>query len=157
MSVLVQIETEIAAPPVKVWRALVNFAHYPDWNPHREIEGAAGLGQRLIVRVGPDPQARRPLAATITVFEPAKALTLQTGRWWTGRAHENFRLQSSRRGTLLRHSAEMPDFAVWLTGREKYQAYLAQVYRRVDDALAAHLSPHCKGRPTVRAARRGRR
>ena len=58
---------DIAAPPMKVWRALSDFASYPRWNPYRGIVGVAALGEKVILQIGPDAAKRRPLPAKITV------------------------------------------------------------------------------------------
>ncbi len=48
-----QTETEIDAPVERVWRVLVDFAAYPDWNPFiRSIHGKPEVGSRLDVEIG---------------------------------------------------------------------------------------------------------
>ncbi len=43
-------EIDINAPVEKVWDILLDFEHYPDWNPFiKSIEGNAGVGDRLKV------------------------------------------------------------------------------------------------------------
>lgn len=54
-------EVEIAAAPVRVWRVLVDFASYPNWNPFiLSIDGAPTVGGRLVVtlRRGTDSTVR---------------------------------------------------------------------------------------------------
>ena len=46
-------EIEIDAPIEKVWRALTDFASFPEWNPFiRRIEGTPTIGSRLEVTLG---------------------------------------------------------------------------------------------------------
>jgi hypothetical protein len=47
-------EIEIDAPPAAVWRALTDFAAFPDWNPYiREANGDLRVGGKLRVRLQP--------------------------------------------------------------------------------------------------------
>jgi hypothetical protein len=44
----------IPAPPERVWRVLLDFARYPDWNPFvRSIEGQPTEGSELRVSIHP--------------------------------------------------------------------------------------------------------
>ncbi len=44
-------EIELAAPPKRVWAALVKFNQYPTWNPFlTEVIGRAEIGSKLEVR-----------------------------------------------------------------------------------------------------------
>lgn len=44
----VQTEVRIAAPPEEVWRTLVDFASYPEWNPFLiKMDGVAQEGEAL--------------------------------------------------------------------------------------------------------------
>lgn len=54
---------EIDAPPERVWEVLVDFDHYPDWNPFMRIAGRANEGATLVVHLTP-PGGRE------SVFEP---------------------------------------------------------------------------------------
>ena len=46
-------EIEIDAPIEKVWRALTDFASFPEWNPFiRRIKGTPTIGSRLEVSLG---------------------------------------------------------------------------------------------------------
>jgi hypothetical protein len=62
-----------AAPPERVWRELVAFARYPEWNPLvGQIEGDFAAGGRIAMTITP---LKRRFSATITVFEPNQALS----------------------------------------------------------------------------------
>lgn len=131
---------DIAAPPMKVWRALTEFSAYPKWNPYREVVGVAALGEKVVLRIGPDVDKRRPLPARITAFEPGRKLTFTTGRRLLGLATETFDLERSVRGTRLRHVARVAGIGSLLIGRRSFGPSLAKVYQRVDDALAQHVA-----------------
>jgi hypothetical protein len=79
---LCQIDTkiDIAAPPSSVWRVVVDFAAYPEWNPFiRHIEGEARAGARLSITV--QPPGGRPMSfkPTVLVADPGRELR------WLGR------------------------------------------------------------------------
>ncbi len=138
-----QVETslDIAAPPMKVWRALCDFEAYPRWNPYREILGVAGEGEKVALRIGPDPATRRSIPARITAFEPGKLLIFRSGRALILYATESFELERSQRGTRLRHIATMTGLGAGIVGRLTFGPNLIKVYERVDDALAQHVAP----------------
>jgi uncharacterized protein YndB with AHSA1/START domain len=57
---LIDIGIEIAAPAVRVWDVLADFARFPEWNPFiLRINGSAAPGARL--RVGVKPLAHKKL------------------------------------------------------------------------------------------------
>lgn len=71
---------DIDAPAAVVWRVLVDFPSYPEWNPFiRRITGEARVGARLEVTV--QPANRRPMTfrPTVRVAEPDRELR------WLGR------------------------------------------------------------------------
>ncbi len=71
---------DIDAPAAAIWRTLVEFPAYPDWNPFiRRIEGEARAGTRLKVTV--QPPGRRPMTfrPVVLVAEPGRELR------WLGR------------------------------------------------------------------------
>ncbi|AFK17928.1 SRPBCC domain-containing protein [Haloferax mediterranei ATCC 33500] len=54
---------EIDAPPERVWEVLIDFDHYPEWNPFMRIAGRPNEGATLTVHLMP-PGGRE------SVFEP---------------------------------------------------------------------------------------
>ncbi len=83
---IISSETEIAAPPIGVWRVLSDFVAYPRWNPYRQVIGAAALGAKVRLMIGPKREQRRRLAAKISIcpaiawpFKPAARCS--AGRW----------------------------------------------------------------------------
>jgi hypothetical protein len=73
-------ETEIGAPPERVWQVLTDFGAYPGWNPFiRSIEGEVKVGSRLKVRIEPPGARGMTFRPTVRAVEPARELR------WLGR------------------------------------------------------------------------
>lgn len=145
---IIETEIEISAPPMKVWRALCDFAAYSKWNPYREVRGVAALDEKVTILVGSDPGRRHRVRAVICDFEPGKRLSFRTGNPMLSKATETFSLEPGRKGTLLRHSAEMTGVVVLILGRKRMEPRLSKVYQRVDSALAKYVTHNSQlGRP----------
>lgn len=136
--ITISTEIDIAAPPMKVWRALCDFPAYRRWNPYREILGLAAMGETVTIRIGPDPLKRRAIRAKISAFVPGQELAFATGRKPWANAIETFRLEPSRRGVRLVHSAQMSGLGALFMRSDRSKAGLASVYQRVDAALAKY-------------------
>lgn len=139
---------DIAAAPMKVWRALSDFDRYPYWHPFREVIGQAALGEKVSLRIGPVPAKRRRLAARITAFEPGESLEFTTGLPILGYATETYTLERRPGGTRMRHIARAWGLMPRLLGPKLFGPGLTQVYRRVDEALASFVAPEFK--PKIR-------
>lgn len=126
---------EIAAPPQRVWRILCDFKSYPRWNPYRTIQGEAVLGGKIVLAIGPNPERRRHLKATIHDLRPGETLALRNGTRPLLDAVESFHLERTARGTLLRHRTEMSGLLVGLFDNDRFRANLLTVYAVVDKAL----------------------
>lgn len=146
--------TEIAAPPIKVWRVLSDFAAYPRWNPYRQVSGEAALGAKVTLLIGPKPERRRRIPATIKIYEPGHRLAFQTGRPLLGRAMESFVVEPGRRGTRLVHTAEMKGLGSVIFGSRVFEARLLGVYKTVDDALAKYVETDSGGQRSIKGRRR---
>lgn len=63
----------IDADPAEVWRALIDFASYPDWNPFiTSVEGPLQPGHRLRLRLVPEGKPEysfRPRVLSVTPGE----------------------------------------------------------------------------------------
>jgi hypothetical protein len=97
---------EIDAPASAIWRVLVDFGSYADWNPFiRRIVGEAKLGARLEVTV--QPEGRQPMTFRPTVLAATPDRELR----WLGRVlmpglfdgEHAFIIDPSARGCRLRH------------------------------------------------------
>jgi hypothetical protein len=140
-----RIETviDIAAPPAAVWRVLLDFASYPEWNPFiRRIEGEARVGARLRVTI--QPPGRKPMTfrPTVCAAEPGRELR------WLGRVlipglfdgEHAFVLEPSGAGCRLRHEERFTGllagaFPGMLADTAKgFEALNAALARRVESA-----------------------
>ena len=77
-----ELHTEIAidAPADRVWRVLMDFDSYPDWNPYiRKLKGDTAPGAKLEVRMDISGSRKMNLKTRV--------LTAQAGRefGWSGR------------------------------------------------------------------------
>ncbi|MBI2735827.1 MAG: SRPBCC domain-containing protein [Rhodospirillales bacterium] len=71
---------DIDAPAAVVWRVLVDFSSYPEWNPFiRRINGEAKVGSRLEVTVQPANRKPMTFRPTVRMAEPDRELR------WLGR------------------------------------------------------------------------
>lgn len=103
-----RIETaiDIAADSRAVWRVLMDFAAYPEWNPFiRSIEGQAERGQRLSVQIQPPGGRQMRFRPRVQVAQEQRAFS------WLGHllvpglfdGHHEFRLQPVGSATRLHH------------------------------------------------------
>jgi hypothetical protein len=78
-------EIEIEAPPERVWRVVLDFARYPDWNPFiQRIEGQLAVGARLDLLVTPPDGSERRVRARLSRVETAAELRWQDKLWVKG-------------------------------------------------------------------------
>jgi hypothetical protein len=67
--------TVIEAPREKVWRIVVGFDAYPEWNPYlRSVEGRPREGGTLDVHLEPPGGEGQDVSASVTVFRPPRKL-----------------------------------------------------------------------------------
>ncbi|NQE64344.1 SRPBCC family protein [Caulobacter sp. RHG1] len=140
MIITVTFETEIRAPVAAVWASLVDFDHWRDWHPHRQIIGKAERGARVAHLVANAHPLRRKTPARIDVLEAQACLSFRFGRWLTGYSYERLRLEPTAGGTRLIQVAEVPSWVGPLNGgRARYEASVQQAYGQVATALVRHL------------------
>ncbi|MDQ2102887.1 SRPBCC domain-containing protein [Azospirillum isscasi] len=106
---MMQIDTIIGidASPAVVWGVLTDFAAYPSWNPFIvNIEGIAGAGERLTIRVVPHGQKGMAFRPRVLVADPERQLR------WRGRlilpglfdGEHIFRIEPVAAGVRFHHS-----------------------------------------------------
>ena len=72
-----EIETDIRinADAETIWNILMDFEHYPDWNPFiKSIEGEQALGSKLKVHIHPPEGKKMIFNPTIQEFVPNRKL-----------------------------------------------------------------------------------
>ena len=140
-----RIETgiDIAASPEAVWRVLVDFAAYPEWNPLiRRIEGEVRVGAKLRVTVQPPGRNPMTFRPTVRAVDPARELR------WLGRVlvpglfdgEHGFVIEPDGAGCRLRHEETfrgvlVPAFGPMLADTARgFAALNAALKRRVERA-----------------------
>lgn len=77
---LIDTDVEIAAPPLRVWNVLTDFARFPEWNPFIvRIDGSPEPGARLRVEIKPPGRSAMAFSPTVLAARPGKELR------WRGR------------------------------------------------------------------------
>ncbi|ENZ82868.1 MULTISPECIES: SRPBCC family protein [Caulobacter] len=136
---ILETEIDIAAPPTKVWRTLSEFGAYPRWHPHWEIEGVPVQGARLYIRIGSNPEKRMRVRARVIGMAPGEEVAFRSGPFFA-RSYEYFRLEPSKRGTLLRHTNEITGLAaLQFKFKEEYEK-LVRIYDFRLEALAKYVT-----------------
>lgn len=109
-------EVTIAAPAERVWRILLDFAAYPEWNPLiPEARGAPQVGERLAIRMAPPGGRAMTIRPRVTLLEPGRLFQ------WTGHlgirglfdGTHTFELEPPHEGSVrFRHREEFTGFLV---------------------------------------------
>ncbi len=97
-------DTVIAAPPARVWAALVDLPTWPRWASfHPVARGEIAAGEPVTVHFSVRGRLRIPGRARFTAVEPERRL------WWRGglgpllRVDHGFDLEAVDGGTRLHH------------------------------------------------------
>lgn len=142
-------EITIDAPPEDVWRVLVDFAAYPQWNPFVvEVTGGAQAGERLRVRL--QPPGGRGVTLKPAVIEASPPQVLQ----WLGHllvpgifdGRHTFELEPVRGGTLLVQWEEFTGVLVPLLARSLDRSTAAG-FRAMNRALKERVEHVVAGSP----------
>ncbi len=76
MSIKIEFEHDIDAPPAVVWRVLTDQAAYPQWNPFVvQSESTLAVGEPIVMRVRVLPFFAQPQTEVIYEHEPEKLLS----------------------------------------------------------------------------------
>lgn len=106
----IRTEIEIAAPPSEVWRVLLDFRRYPEWNPFIvQLKGEAKTGASLHLTISlPDSNSERALRAELLECEPEGELRWLGHLWMKGLFDtEHFvRLEARGAGTRVVHGQD---------------------------------------------------
>lgn len=150
-------EIEIGEPVGVVWRRLIAFGSYPDWNPYQTITGAAWTGAKIRVNTRWRIDGKTVTSsARITRLEPEVNFEYRSG--WAGfSARRWFVLEPTVRGVRVRHGIAFAGFVARWAFRDQLRIErLAPYYRALGEALAGKSRPAPTG-PGNRRSRRQRR
>lgn len=114
-------EQRLVAPPATVWRALMDFPAYGDWNRYvRRIEGRAELGARLTVTVAPPGGPPRTFHPIVTRLTPERMFAWRAVIGTAGifAGEHIFELEATKAGTRLIH-------------REEFSGLITPLHRRL--------------------------
>ena len=136
-------EIAIAAPPARVWEALMGFAAYGDWNPFvTSISGDSSVGGRLDVAIEPPGGKPMRFHPAVTAHEPERLFqwlgSLGVKGVFDGR--HSFRLSPTEHGTRFEHREDFTGLLGFLmSGARRDQTEAG--FRAMNEALKAH----CEG------------
>ena len=69
----IQTEIQIQASAETIWKILMDFDHYPDWNPFiKTISGETAVGSRITAFIGPPGENGITFMPKVLVYEPNK-------------------------------------------------------------------------------------
>ena len=70
--------TVIDAPRERVWRIVIDFDSYAEWNPYMpSVVGGAAAGRTLDIHLEPPGAGAQDVEASVTVFKPPRKLRWQ--------------------------------------------------------------------------------
>lgn len=117
----IKTEIRIDVPPERVWKVLLDFDNYPNWNPFiKSIQGERAIGQKLEVKIQPPDGKEMIFRPEILVFEANKEFK------WLGKAfvkgifdgEHYFVLEVSKEGgTKFVHGERFNGLLVGLMGK----------------------------------------
>lgn len=71
------VSTEIDGSSEDVWKVLLDFAAYPEWDPNmNSVEGKIGLGEKLVLQT---TLSKRAFKVTVSELEPNKRMVWKSG------------------------------------------------------------------------------
>jgi hypothetical protein len=108
-------ELEIAAPVAHVYRVLVDFAAYPEWNPFiTSIQGKLAIGEVLNVEMSLPEGSTYQLRPKLTQVRENAELRWSGHFWFSGLLEAEYSFQLSERGEMLTHVVQGENFSGFL-------------------------------------------
>ena len=114
----VRAEVDIAVSPERVWRVLMDFAHYRNWHPYVEMEGTPALGAEVDFYFRNKPQAPRgwKIEARVTQLEPASNFAYRFGIAGLCMVEQWYALERIPDGTRVTHGSDFRGMMPMITG-----------------------------------------
>lgn len=143
---MIQIETETAIPalPERVWAALVDFASYPAWHPHQEIEGNAELGGKVRIKGRLLGSSEVSSNARWKILRCERHRLIDFGAGWPSlfRLRQWLEIRPHPQGSLLVQGNGFEGVIPWMFVRK---ASRIEGHRRYHDAVARCLTAFLTG------------
>ena len=150
-------QIEIAAPPLRVWRALTDFAGYKKWHPFVEVEGEAVEGAEVQYSFRRKAGGRHfKSEARISVCDEPKLITFDVGIPRLMRAEEWYSIEAIGGGVRLTHGARFSGILAFVTAglaRKRFPFFL----QRPNQALERYLKPPVSRPGATRSTSRPKR
>lgn len=116
----VRAQVDIAVSPQRVWRVLMDFAHYPNWHPFVEMEGTPSLGGELDYYFRNKPKVPNKgwkVEARVTRLEPASYFAFSFGVAGLCTIEQWYALQEMPDGTRVTHGSDYRGVLTLIAGR----------------------------------------
>jgi len=140
----VEHEIVISAPADAVWRALMDFDAYPEWNPYAlAIEGEAVVGESISLTIVLDTWAEAATVhPTIVRLNPRRELAWRDTLLFAGLqdTHHLFELTRLPNGQTRLRQAE--EFSGWLPAKVYGEAEISPIeraFRAMNEALVRRI------------------
>jgi hypothetical protein len=130
----------IAAPPDRVWRILIDFASWAEWNTLMTISGEARAGAALHFRPNVKGARKRGYIAHVIRCETGRELVWRGGPFRAqalGWGEHWFRLEAVAEGTLFEHGEDFGGLLTIVLPRPFF-AFFETSYAAFNLALKTH-------------------
>ena len=114
----VHAQVDIAVPRERVWRVLMDFAHYRNWHPFVELGGVAALGGEIdfSFRNKPAAPARWKTEVIVTQLEPLSKFAFQFGIAGLCTIEQWYSLEDRPDGTRVTYGSNFRGFLPIIAG-----------------------------------------
>lgn len=115
----VRAQVDIAVSPDRVWRVLMNFAHYRNWHPYVEMEGVPILDGDIDFSFRNKPAAPRgwKTKVTVTQLEPPSNFAFKFGISGLFTMEQWYSLEEIPDGTRVTHGSNYRGFLPFIAGK----------------------------------------
>ncbi|MBM3513799.1 MAG: SRPBCC domain-containing protein [Alphaproteobacteria bacterium] len=154
LATMKEIATEIfiAAKPSRVWKHLIGFSRYGDWNPFIiAIEGERAVGRRIVLTyrfmTADGRQADREVSARVVKLETENEIRWAHGGWLPGLmdVEEWVRIAPSKGGVKVHHRLRVSGLLAGTLGKDHetmHQLGFAAMNAALKDVVEAEAAAH---------------